>query len=75
MYKWCENNQITLNSKKCEYIHLCYRKPVVRNLELKLGNILLKQVQQYKYLGTVIAEKLTGEAYHKVISIQETDFF
>ena len=42
MQRWCENNQITLNSKKCEYIYFCYRKPSVRHLKLKLGSNILR---------------------------------
>ena len=26
-----------LNTKKCEYIYFCYRKPIIRHLELNLG--------------------------------------
>ena len=67
-----------MNSRKCEYIHLSYRKPVVGNLELKLGNTLLKKVNQYKYLGTVIDEKLNGEAQYnhvtKVLAFRKQTF-
>ena len=70
MQKWCKDSQITLNNKKCEYIYFCYRKPKIRYLDLKLGNTILKQVKQYKYLGTVIDEKLNGEAqYNHIIQL------
>ena len=40
--RWCNYNQITLNSKKCEYVYFCYRKPSIRHMELSLGtNILI----------------------------------
>ena len=68
MYVWCQNNQITLNIKKCEYIHLGYRKPIQRTDGLKLGNITLNQVCQYKYLGTVIDDKMNGVAQYKHIT-------
>ena len=68
MQKWCENNQITLNTKKCEYIYFSYRKPTICHLELKLGINTLKQVKQYKYLGTVVDEKLNGEAQYNYIT-------
>ena len=37
-------------------------------MELSLGTNILKQVKQYKYLGTVIDEKLNGEAQYNHIT-------
>ena len=61
MYKWCLDNQITLNIKKCEYVHFSYRKQINPSYELKLGEIVLNNVKQYKYLGSVVDDKLTEE--------------
>ena len=34
MYTWCKSNQITLNIKKCEYVHFGYRRPINHNKTL-----------------------------------------
>ena len=39
MYKWCLDNQITLNIKI--YVHFTYRKQINPNHEFKLGEIVL----------------------------------
>ena len=62
MYEWCKNNQITLNSKQCEYVHFNYRKLINQDITLKLGDVTLNKMRQDKYLGTVIDEKLNGAA-------------
>ena len=59
---------ITLNIKKCEYIHFSYRKVLNFPFSLTLGDVTLNRVKQYKYLGTVIDEKLNGEAQYNHIS-------
>ena len=70
MNSWCAENQITLNRKKCEYVHFNYRKIMNLDYSLKLGEVTLDKVGQYKYLGTIIDEKLNGEAqYNNVIRI------
>ena len=68
MFDWCNANQITLNSKKCEYVHFGYRKSTNTNNILKLGSSTLSRVCQYKYLGTYIDEKLNGEAQFKYVT-------
>ena len=35
---------------------------------LKLGNVCLDRVKHYKYLGTVIDEKLNGEAQYNSVT-------
>ena len=70
MNNWCAENQITLNGKKCEYVQFCYRKILTQDNSLKLGDVMLSKVCQYKYLGTVIDEKLNGEAqYNHIMQI------
>ena len=70
MYNWCTDNQITLNSKKCQYVHFNYRRMINADKVLKLGNVNLDRVKHYKYLGTIVDEKLNGEAqYSNVIQI------
>ena len=78
MYKWCKYNQITLNIKKCEYIHFRYRKNVNHINVLKLGDVVLNGMKKYKYLGTVMDEKLSGEAHYnhilQVLSLRKQTF-
>ena len=70
VYKWCQKNFITLNIAKSQYINFGYRKNNNEDMQLKLGNTLLDKVQSYKYLGTIIDEKLNGEAqYSRVMQI------
>ena len=39
-------------------------------MELKLGDVVLKRVNKYKYLGTVIDEQLNGEAqFNKIFRL------
>ena len=44
-----------------KYKLFLYRRPLNHNFGLKLDPVNLDQVRQYKYLGTVIDEKLDGE--------------
>ena len=53
MYRWCNDNQITL-IKKCEYVQFGYRKAICQNSILTLGDLTLNRVSQYKYLGTLL---------------------
>ena len=68
VYKWCQNNYITLNIGKSQYVQFGYCKNNNANYPLKLGDINLERVKSYKYLGTIIDEKLNGEAqYSKLL--------
>ena len=67
---WCAQNYITLNITKSQYVNFGYRKPNVDNYVLKLGETTLDKVDSYKYLGTLIDNKLNGEAqYSKLMQI------
>ena len=73
MYCWCTENQITLNSKKCKCVHFGDRRVINNDKVPKLGNTRLDRVKQYKYLETVIDEKLKGEAqYNNMTQILST---
>ena len=68
--KWCLKNYITLNITKSQYVQFGYRNNIEPNLQLKLGNVILEKVSSYKYLGTIIDDKLSGDAqYSKVLQI------
>ena len=61
---WCTQNYITLNITKSQYVCFGYRKPTVNNHVLKLGVTILDKVDSYKYLGTLIDDKMNGEAQY-----------
>ena len=61
---WCAINYITLNISKSQYVCFGYRRANVENYVLKLGETTLDKVDSYKYLGTMIDNKLNGEAQY-----------
>ena len=76
---WCNNNQITLNQAKTEYIQFSYRKTqYVPEIPLKLGNKNISKTDSYKYLGTVIDSKLNCQSQYnnliKKLSVKKTSF-
>ena len=40
MYRWCNDNQITLNIKKREYVQFGYRKAICQNSILTSGDLI-----------------------------------
>ena len=68
VYVWCNNNQITLNQAKTEYIQFSYRKrPENPETPLKIGRKRISVTTSYKYLGTEIDNKLNYHAQYKNI--------
>ena len=59
---WCNENQLTLNTSKTEYVVFASKQKRVRagNITLRLGGDVLREVPTYKYLGTVLDSNLTG---------------
>ena len=61
----CKGNKLTLNTTnttKTEYViyGTKQRKTKAPQIELKLGDVELREVDSYKYLGTIIDSTLTG---------------
>ena len=54
--RWCNENKLTLNAKKTEYVIFGtkVRKSQAQAIDLKLGEAQLREVESYKYLGTVL---------------------
>ena len=51
-----------------QYVQFGHRKASTDNIVLKMGEIILEKVNSYKYLGTVIDNKLNCEAqYNEVL--------
>ena len=69
VFAWCNNNQITLNQAKTEYIYFSYRKNhITPEIPLKLGDTNILKTNSYKYLGTEIDSKLNCQAqYNNII--------
>ena len=71
---WCNNNQITLNHTKTEYLNFSYRKnPGFPIIPLTLGEHSISKADSYKYLGTSIDYKLNCHAQYNNI-IQKLSF-
>ena len=58
--RWCAENKLTLNTKKTEYVIFGSkaRKKREGEIQLKLGDEPLREVQSYKYLGTILDASL-----------------
>jgi hypothetical protein len=58
--EWCDNNFLELNVKKTKELIEDFRKikPSTQKIVVKSENVEI--VEKYKYLGTVIDDKLTG---------------
>ena len=69
VHAWCNNNQITLNQAKTQYIRFSYRKTLQQpEIPLKLGDTFISKTTSYKYLGTEIDSKLNCKAqYNNII--------
>lgn len=57
---WFRSNFLHLNINKCKKIIFAYKTPMwAKTLELKLCNEVIEGVNEYKYLGLILDEKLT----------------
>ena len=56
IHRWCAENKLTLNAKKTEYVIFgtTRRKRGADPIQLTLGDTTLREVQSYKYLGTIL---------------------
>ena len=59
---WCEVNKLTINYKKTKYMVVKHTK-IPTEPSLKLGDVKISTVQQYKYLGMLLDDKLTMNEY------------
>ena len=68
VHAWCNNNQITLNQAKTEYIRFSFRK-ITRYPEpsLKFGDSNISKTDSYKYLITLNDSKLNCQPKHNNI--------
>jgi hypothetical protein len=66
---WCTNNCLDLNVNKTKELIIDFRKTSTPIRDLILNGAKVERVKEYKYLGTIIDEKLTftsnTQAIHK----------
>lgn len=62
--RWCDENKLTLNTQKTEYMIFGskIRKNKAGHIILKIGNDILREVKSYKYLGTTLDENLQASS-------------
>ncbi|XP_071141695.1 uncharacterized protein [Mytilus edulis] len=56
--KWCEKWRLNVNSAKSSVMHFRKGRIPRTSLTFKIGNEQLQIVEQYKYLGVNLSEKL-----------------
>ena len=54
---WCSDNFLNLNVQKTKEMIIDFRRSQTAEPELKIGDVSVERVNQYKYLGTVIDKK------------------
>lgn len=59
---YCNENMLTLNTKKTEYVIFASKanKKRIQNFKLKIGTETLREVETYQYLGTSLDSMLNG---------------
>lgn len=70
--KWCSLNRLTLKLKKCKCMILSNLngktlKALKQGLRVEIGNESLEVVNEFKYLGMIVDERLKSESHIKMI--------
>ena len=60
---WCELNRMTLNIKKTKFMTFMsdHKRKSYRPFKLYIRGLQIEEVNSYKYLGTILDNKLNGE--------------
>ena len=68
--RWSDENFLTLNPQKCKYMLISRKKaPTAPAIPLLLHNLVLNEVNTFKYLGVLLAEDLAWTPHiHAVCS-------
>ena len=64
---WCKENFLDLNVSKTKEMVIDFRKKGVNVPDLYIDGVKVERVSEYKYLGTVIDDKLNFSANTKVL--------
>ena len=65
--KWCDSNYLNLNVKRTKGMIVDFRKEQTEALPIVIKSENVERVSEYKYLGFVIDDKLTGTANTKLV--------
>ena len=70
--QWCQENTLSININKSEYVvyGTKNKKAKTNKLKINIGSSELREVDDYKYLGTVIDSKLNGRKQLEKITKQ-----
>ena len=60
--RWCDNNSLAINATKTKEIIFSNKRDDPSPAPISIGNHLIDQVDDYKYLGTVLNKKLNFDA-------------
>ena len=60
--EWCKSWLVTLKTKKCEVLHITWKKDPIR-CQYSLNNLLLPEVDHHKHLGLWLEPSLSWD-YH-----------
>ena len=59
VYDWCNENLLTINCKKSQWMRTNIIKKTEPDIDFKLKNVSLERVKEYKYLGLLIDSGLS----------------
>ena len=62
-HNWCNQNLLTVNCKKSQWMQISLTNRKINDVTLTLGDTKLDNVKEYKYLGVTIDSKLTFQTY------------
>ena len=68
--KWCQRWKIVVNLDKTKIVVFSPGKLKVPRVQMKYNDVYVEQVQQYRYLGVVLDEKLTLDSRVRNVKIQ-----
>ena len=66
-HKWCNGNLLTVNCKKSQWMKISLTNKRKDDTILTLGNTLLENVKEYKYLGVTIDSQLNFQTYRSAV--------
>ena len=69
LVRWCDNNHLLLNATKTKEMVIDFRKMVPKPSPLVIKGGEVETVHQYKYLGTILDDRLDWSA--NAVSPQE----
>ena len=65
---WCNENQLTINTKKSQWMRLNICTDQIDPLAIKISNNNLERVKEYKYLGVHVDCQLNFQHHNKLLT-------